>query len=119
MTHIERSREVERGATLCVLPAGRRHATPPGRTRSGEGRESMSGALQRIRGGDSWGTSTRTVRGVLARSGLRGPGPAVFEGGETRVATRSGTRVRDRFPATALPGEGERSAFAGLRVTVG
>src|SRR5262245_5983718 len=105
MTHIERSREVERGATLCVLPAGRRHATPPGRTRSGEGRESMSGALQRIRGGDSWGTSTRTVRGVLARSGLRGPGPAVFEGGETRSRLGRGPGCATAFPPPLFQGK--------------
>ena len=64
--------------------------------------------------------------GNLHSHGLRSACTVGPEGTGTRRVRRRryevmawlGTQVRDRSPATALPGEGERSAFAGLRVTV-
>mgnify|MGYP007103848809 CR=1 FL=1 len=124
---VRASRRLDRSHTSCVRPYNRSRIATVGahgaehlaRSLSPRSeREFMTSALralegERIRSGDSWGTSARTIRGVFARSGLRGPGPAVFEGGETRFRARSGTRARDRFPATALPGEGRAKRPAG------
>src|SRR5262249_11161537 len=74
-------------------------------------RKNMTSALraregERIRGrGDSWGTSVRTVRGVLARQGLRGPGPTVLEGGETRSQLGRGPGTAIPFPPPLFQGK--------------
>lgn len=68
---------------------------------------------ERIRGGDSWGTSVRTICGVFARQGLRGPGPAVFEGGETRSRLGRGPGCATAFPPPLFQG---KESEASLRV---
>ena len=50
-------------------------------------------------------------------AGPEGTGTRRVRRRRDEVAARTGTRVRNRFPATALPGEGERSAPRDHRVT--
>jgi hypothetical protein len=64
----------------------------------------------RTRGrGVSWGTSARTVRGVLARSGPRGPRLAVPEGGETQSRPGRGPGLAAAFPPPLFQGKESRA----------
>lgn len=86
----------------------------PGARAPGGEKEFVSGVLRWVRGrGDSWGTSVRTAPGVLARSGPRGPGPAVREGGETRLRLGRGPELVTAFPPPLFQGkESEASSRA-------
>lgn len=113
----EREREPRRGG----FPPARTEAhgrvaslEHPGARALGGEKEFVSGVLRWVRGrGDSWGTSVRTVHGVLVRSGPRGPGPAALEGGETRLRLGRGPELVTAFPPPLFQGkESEASSRA-------
>lgn len=65
------------------------------------------------RGQESWGILSRTVRGVLGRLDLWGPGPVAPEGGDTRSVHSWGPEDSTAFPPMLFLGkESDRTSRA-------